>query len=61
MQKRKKEKGRMKEHPETCEYIICEMCGGKIEPDASVWQEDDDGAVYCNECTLENESCGCSD
>ena len=56
-QRKKREGAQNKEHG----YVKCQMCGRKIDPDACIWQEDDEGALYCQDCEAERESCGCSD
>ena len=58
----KKKEGIIREDPSKLnECLTCHMCGRKVEPDACIWQEDDEGALYCQDCKVERESCGCSD
>ena len=41
------------------EYLICQVCGSKVKPEACSWEEDD--RIHCFDCWSEIESCGCSD
>ena len=62
MQKGKEEEIKPEERTQfEDDHVICGMCGCKIKPGDSSWQEDDDGAVLCQDCWAERESCGCSD
>ncbi len=60
MQNGKKEEACQKGQAGLSEHLTCEICGRKINPDTSCWQEDEDG-MCCQECWAEKESCGCSD
>ena len=42
-------------------YLSCQVCGRKVKPEECSWQEDDGGAICCQDCKAERESCGCSD
>jgi transcription elongation factor Elf1 len=61
MLNKKKEEAVRQDQSKLDAYLTCQMCGREIEPDACVWQEDDEGAMYCYDCNAERESCGCSD
>ena len=41
------------------EYLICQVCGSKVKPEACSCEED--GRIHCFYCRAEIESCGCSD
>ena len=61
MKNRKQEKAGEKDDHCSHGYIACEMCGRKLIADSCSWLEDDGGALRCEECRAELESCGCSD
>lgn len=42
-------------------YLVCQVCGSRIKPETSTWDEDDEGLIFCKDCRAERESCGCSD
>ena len=58
----KKEKNQVTQE-ETGDHksLQCDVCGYKMKSGELSWEEDDEGIIYCHNCRVERDNCGCSD
>jgi len=61
MDSRKQEETEQKKQARAQDYLICQGCGRKVKSEVCSWEEDNGGRIYCHDCRVEAESCGCSD